>query len=192
MGAIVSQITSLTIVYSTVYSEADQGKYQSTALLAFVWGIHRRPVNSPHKWPVTRKMFPFDDVIMHWKYSYILVLVSLVISACISPYKPDFSFTMADEIQCNLAALQGLTKRPQGQFPGKFHKSPFIGLNELNLVYFSQVGHRIKCYFCVTRDRTGGLFLVPCLLYRKYVTYKNNAFDPPCFESLELCETYLV
>ena len=22
------------------------------------------PVNSPHKWPVTRKMFPFDDVIM--------------------------------------------------------------------------------------------------------------------------------
>ena len=27
-------------------------------------GIHRGPVNSPHKWPVTRKMFPFDDVIM--------------------------------------------------------------------------------------------------------------------------------
>ena len=32
--------------------------------LAFVWGIHRWPVNSSHKWPVTRKMFPFDDVIM--------------------------------------------------------------------------------------------------------------------------------
>ena len=32
--------------------------------LAFLWGIHRGPVNSPHKWPVTRKMFPFDDVIM--------------------------------------------------------------------------------------------------------------------------------
>ena len=32
--------------------------------LAFVRGIHRRPANSPHKWPVTRKMFPFDDVIM--------------------------------------------------------------------------------------------------------------------------------
>ena len=30
----------------------------------FVRGIHRGPVNSPHKWPVTRKMFPFDDVIM--------------------------------------------------------------------------------------------------------------------------------
>ena len=64
MGAIVSQITSLTIVYSTVYSDADQRKHQSSASLAFVRGIHRRPVNSPHKWPVTRKIFPFDDVIM--------------------------------------------------------------------------------------------------------------------------------
>ena len=59
-----SQITSLTIVYSTVYSDADQRKYQSPASLAFVRGIHRGPVNSPHKWPVTRKMFPFHDVIM--------------------------------------------------------------------------------------------------------------------------------
>ena len=59
MGAKASQITSLTIVYSNFYSGADQSKYQSSALLAFVWGIHRGPVNSPHKWPVTRKMFPF-------------------------------------------------------------------------------------------------------------------------------------
>ena len=64
MGAIASLITSLTIVYSTVYSDADQRKQQSSASLAFVWGIHPGPVNSPHKWPVTRKMFPFDDVIM--------------------------------------------------------------------------------------------------------------------------------
>ena len=64
MGAIASQITSLTIVYSTVYSGADQRKHQSSASLAFVRGIHRGAVNSPHKWPVTRKMFPFDDVIM--------------------------------------------------------------------------------------------------------------------------------
>ena len=64
MGKIASQITSLTIVFSTVYSDADQRKHQSSASLAFVRGIHRRPVNSPHKWPVTRKMFPFDDVIM--------------------------------------------------------------------------------------------------------------------------------
>ena len=64
MGAIASQITSLAIVYSTVYPDADQRKHQSSASLAFVRGIHRGPGNSPHKWPVTRKMFPFDDVIM--------------------------------------------------------------------------------------------------------------------------------
>ena len=64
MSTIASQITSLTIVYSTVYSSADQSKHQSSASLAFVWEIHRGAVNFPHKWPVTRKMFPFDDVIM--------------------------------------------------------------------------------------------------------------------------------
>ena len=64
MGPIASQITSLTTVYSIVYSDADQRKHQSSMSLAFVQGIHRGPVNSPHKWPVTRKMFPFDDVIM--------------------------------------------------------------------------------------------------------------------------------
>ena len=57
MGTMASQITSLTIVYSTVYSGADQIKHQSSASLAFVRGIHRWWVNSPHKWPVTRKMF---------------------------------------------------------------------------------------------------------------------------------------
>ena len=51
-------------VYSTVYSGADQRKHQSSASLAFVRGMHRWPVNSPHKWPVTRKMLPFDDAIM--------------------------------------------------------------------------------------------------------------------------------
>ena len=65
MGAMASQITSLTIVYSTVYSGGDQRKHQSSASLAFVRGSHRWPVNSPHKRPVTRKMFPFHDVIMY-------------------------------------------------------------------------------------------------------------------------------
>ena len=64
MGEMTSQITSLTIVYSTVYSGADQGKHQSSASLSFVRGSHRWPVNSPHKGLVTWKMFPFDDVIM--------------------------------------------------------------------------------------------------------------------------------
>ena len=41
MDTMASQITSLTIVYSTVYSGADQIKHQSSASLAFVMGIHR-------------------------------------------------------------------------------------------------------------------------------------------------------
>ena len=64
MGTMASQITSLTIVYSTAYSGADQRKHQSSASLAFVRGIHRCTVNSPHTEPVTRKMFPFHDVII--------------------------------------------------------------------------------------------------------------------------------
>ena len=60
MGAMAFQITSLTIVYSTVNSDADQRKHQSSASLAIV---------SPHNWPVTRKKFPFHDVIMKIKYS---------------------------------------------------------------------------------------------------------------------------
>ena len=66
MDTMASQITSLAIVYSTFYSGRDQREHQSSASLAFVQRIHRWPVNSPHKWPVTRKMFPFNDVIMRW------------------------------------------------------------------------------------------------------------------------------
>ena len=57
MSAIASQITGVSIAYSTVCSGADQRKHQSPASLAFVRGIHR--------WPVTWQMFPFDDVIMY-------------------------------------------------------------------------------------------------------------------------------
>ena len=64
MGAMAPQITSLKIVYSTVYLGSDQRKHQSSASPAFMRGNHRRPMNSTHKWPVTWKMFTFDDVIM--------------------------------------------------------------------------------------------------------------------------------
>ena len=74
MSPMGSQDTSLSIVYSTVYSGADQRKYQSSASLAFVRWIHRRPVNSPHKRPVTRKIFPFHDVIM---LVYIIIYLSI-------------------------------------------------------------------------------------------------------------------
>ena len=79
-----AQITSLTIVYSTVYSGADQRKCQSSASQAFVFtrgpvnSVHKRPVtqkmfpfdDSVHKRPVTQKMFPFDDVILHSNISF--------------------------------------------------------------------------------------------------------------------------
>ena len=64
MGATASQINSLAIVYTTVYSGADQRKPQSSASLAFVRGLHRWPVNCPSKGPVTQKILPFDDVII--------------------------------------------------------------------------------------------------------------------------------
>ena len=54
----------LLVISLTVYSGAGQRKHQNSASLAFVREIHRWPVNSSHKWPVTRKMLPFDDVIM--------------------------------------------------------------------------------------------------------------------------------
>ena len=59
-----SEFTSRTIVYSTVYSGTDE-KTQSSASLASVRGIDRSSMNSPYKGPVTRIMFPFDDVLVN-------------------------------------------------------------------------------------------------------------------------------
>ena len=64
MRAMAYQITSLMILYSTIYSDEDQRKLQSSASLAFVLEIHQWQMNSPHKWPVMQKMFPVDDVTM--------------------------------------------------------------------------------------------------------------------------------
>ena len=90
------QITSLTIVYSTFYSGADQRKHQSSPSLAFVRGIHGWPVNSPHKGPVMRKMFPFDDVIMQFgQYKFRKVEVIILLHGVLSIIS----------IQCCLTAL---------------------------------------------------------------------------------------
>ena len=65
VGTMASQITSVSIVWPIVCSGEDQKSHQSSASLAFVRGIRRSPVNSPHKEPVTWKMLPFDDVSMY-------------------------------------------------------------------------------------------------------------------------------
>ena len=57
MSMMASQITSVSMVCSTVCSGEDQRKHKSSASLAFAMGIHQWSVNSPHKGPVTRKMF---------------------------------------------------------------------------------------------------------------------------------------
>ena len=69
MSTMASQINSLVVVYWTVYSGADQRKHQIPASLALVRGIQRWPVNFPHKWPETRKMFPFDDAIITYLWA---------------------------------------------------------------------------------------------------------------------------
>ena len=68
MSAMVSQTTTVSIVCPTVGSGSEQRKHQSSASLAFVWGIHGRPVNSSNRRPVTRKVFPFDDVIVDYMF----------------------------------------------------------------------------------------------------------------------------
>ena len=64
MSALVSQIAGVPMFSTTVCSGVDRRKHQSSASVAFVRGFQRWPVNSPHKRPVTRKMFKFDDVVI--------------------------------------------------------------------------------------------------------------------------------
>ena len=62
MTTMASQITSLTVVYSTVYSDADKTKHQSSASLAFVWGIHR------DRWiPRTKGQLP-ENFSIWWRH----------------------------------------------------------------------------------------------------------------------------
>ena len=127
MNAMASQITCVSIVCSTVCSGTDQRKHQSSASLAFVRGIHRWPVNSLHKEPVTRKMIPFDDVIMqtwrplcllihwyitvlgHWKAQRCLQrqqFLSYFVYRSLCALDPMTSFKMEDKIPWYFAILR--------------------------------------------------------------------------------------
>ena len=101
MTTIASQIISLTVVYSTIYSDADQRKHQSSVCVTgFCVGNSPGPVNSPHKWPVTRKMFPFDDFIM---LLYCTISISLVM------FEIKYLFL---RILPNFLLLSGMTWKP--------------------------------------------------------------------------------
>ena len=109
MGTMVSQITSLTIVYSSVYSGADQRKHQRSASLAFLRGIHRWPVNSPHKWPVMRKMLPFDYVIMHISISPVQTHYPISFPCVWRLHLMILESDMQNDAQCNVVVFsQGL------------------------------------------------------------------------------------
>ena len=111
MSAMASQITSLTFVYSSAYSGADQRKHQSSASLAFVRGIHRWPVNSPHKGPETWKMFPFNDVIMR---DPIFVIAGLAIHSCAICIYAAQAHTMATPLQTSPRRDGRVVNRTQG------------------------------------------------------------------------------
>ena len=96
----------------TVSSDADEIKNQSSASLAFVRGIHRGPVNSPRKWPVTRKMFPFSDVIMknvtfRIKCNHLYPVNRLkILSAKMSPFFEGHDMLLQNEflVYCQMTA----------------------------------------------------------------------------------------
>ena len=99
MTTMVSQITSLTVVYSIVHLGANQRKHRNSASLTFVRGIHRGPVNSSHKWPVTRKMFPFDDVIMP--------RCDMAFIAPVHRNKPDITYLLATVLSSGTSPEMG-------------------------------------------------------------------------------------
>ena len=154
MSAITFQITGVSIVYTTVCSGTNQRKHQSSASLAFVRGIHRWPVNSPHKGPVTWKMFPFDDLIMgdlvgvfFCSYCHIKIFKGnesgaltlqppLVIA--FSPYQKLHVSTplkMAEKIYCDWASQYScLTQFPIGSFVRWYFKDGLINTNKVKSV----------------------------------------------------------
>ena len=145
MSAITSHITSPTFVYSTVYSDTDERKHQSSASLAFVPRNHRWQVNSPDKGPVTRKMFPFDDDIkilpdrlfllpgytMSHKYAPVFVIVFKTVIQCILIFW-DFLWYMLLRVtsltvgQSMMTSSNGNIFRVSGHLCGEFTSPRWI------------------------------------------------------------------
>ena len=106
MGAMASQITSLTIVYSAIYLSADQRKHQSSASLAFVWGIHRWPGNSLHKGPVTWKMFPWCHHDSKWPQNLVSPHVLVVFMGKAPARQPPSGPMVQPLICCSVNGLK--------------------------------------------------------------------------------------
>ena len=89
LSVMASRIISVSIVYSTVCPRADQRKHQSFASLAFVRGIHQWPGNSPHKGPVTRKMFPLMTSSWLWNTCIMLNGLAFINPDQLDPWLKD-------------------------------------------------------------------------------------------------------
>ena len=115
MSAIASQTTGVSIVCLTDCPGANQRIHQNSASLAFVRGIHRWPMNSPYKGPVTPKMFPFDDVIMaesnfiswyhHDVYESSSTLYKTSLVCCISPRVSPYITIATDLVRMILKSI---------------------------------------------------------------------------------------
>ena len=138
MRTMVAQIIGVSIVYATVCSGADK-KHRRSASLAFVRGIRRWPANSPHKGPVTRRMFPFDDVIMWWRHHVVM------------SFKLPFSHIESDnEFIVTLQQFMGSALIPGAELltPDSMIFDPFE-INEIEdeIIEFHGEQHPYKNYF---------------------------------------------
>ena len=79
MSALASQITSLTIVYSTVYAGTFGKKTSKLRATGLYEGNSPVTGDFPAQKPVTRKMFPFDNVIMSFRYGHFAWLFSSIL-----------------------------------------------------------------------------------------------------------------
>ena len=107
MSAMASHITNLTIVYSTVYSGTDERKHQISASLALVSRNHQWPVNSPHKGPVTRKMFPLDNLVLSCFVLHPIdaaMLANAILSICVREMDKWLTVIYQDKYMGNMVA----------------------------------------------------------------------------------------
>ena len=144
MSTMASEITSLTLVYSTVYSRRRSKKTSKLRVTGLCVGNSPVTVNSSHKGPVTRKMFPFDDVIM--------TCCSFIISVCALKWA-FFSNSKSNHTICNSMTSSRYVIWPKCTQMKiyQFQLSP-------SSVYFSSVYSRFNDWFPKIWHKTNGFW----------------------------------
>ena len=171
MSAIASQITSLTIVYSIVYSDADQRNHQSSASLAFVWGIHRDRWIPRTKGQLRGKCFHS----MTSSCIFVTHLITIIIKLEVSPFSLMLYFSVVVYQMCKAGYLLPLLcdymmARRAYSFVSTLHLlhyhyadlSENIYPNKWNTwqIYFVDCVHKTKYILSVTCIQYAGLFFL--------------------------------